>query len=68
MPLFRRSKCGCIENTATSNYWSNEWSETPQLCLECDPEIGRWHDRFPKEKVETDDPRLMVNSDWFKGD
>lgn len=54
MPLFICSKCGCIENTALSLYWVRSFSdkETPPLCSECDPEIGKWHNRFPKQKYE----------------
>lgn len=46
MPLFICKKCGCIENTATSCYWSlstaKKWSEEllpfkgeNHLCSEC---------------------------------
>lgn len=45
MPIFRCSKCGRIENTALSNYWTR--SGEP-LCSECDPEIGKWHGVFNK--------------------
>lgn len=55
MPLFLCTKCGCIENTATSRYWTRRYgdddletgSDDP-LCSECDPKIGKWHGRFPK--------------------
>ena len=46
MPVFICENCGCIENTAVSNYWSR--GSGPALCSECDPEIGKWHGRFPK--------------------
>lgn len=51
MSLFVCSKCGCIENTATSNYWDFE-PIASALCSECDLRIGRWHGRFPKQTVE----------------
>lgn len=58
MPLFRCSKCGCVENTAVSNYWTRtirsikgEKEKTPPLCSECDPEIGIWHGYFPKHSA-----------------
>ena len=53
MPAFRCSKCGCVENTACSNYWhhvapmDDEEKQEP-LCSQCDPEIGKWHGEFPK--------------------
>lgn len=49
MGLFMCSKCHCVENTALSNWW--EQGDFP-LCSECDPEINKWHNRFPKEKVD----------------
>ena len=42
MPVFICQKCGAIENTATSSYWTNE----KHICSEC--ETGRWHERFKK--------------------
>lgn len=49
MPLFACSKCGCVENTALGNYWRAASRGEPVLCSECDPAIGHWHGRFPKE-------------------
>jgi len=61
MSLFRCEQCGCIENTATSNYWSRKYrrgrssaekpGDTRLLCSECDPEIGKWHGRFPRQSA-----------------
>ena len=51
MPIFECSKCGCIENTACSRYWIREKTEPP-LCSECDPKIGKWHNRWPKESAK----------------
>ena len=57
MSIYRCSKCGCIENTATSNYWSrrhpsddagNSLPPLSELCSECDPHIGHWHGVFKK--------------------
>lgn len=56
MPLFKCETCGCVENTALSNYWTRniDWAQqgvtlsNPALCSECDPAIGRWHGWFPK--------------------
>ena len=57
MSIFRCGKCGCIENTATSHYWSQKYpvgdgEVAVPLCSECDPEIGKWHGRFPKEPAD----------------
>lgn len=53
MPIFRCSKCGCIENTALCHYWWEVHEEKkPPLCSECDPTIGKWHGAFEREKPE----------------
>lgn len=45
MPLFKCTKCGCIDNTAAAgSYWQDR--ENAQ-CAECF--TGKWHDLFPKE-------------------
>ena len=46
MSLFVCENCQTIENTALSSYWFKE----KKLCSGCDPEFGKWHDRFPREK------------------
>lgn len=51
MSLFQCNKCGCVENTATSMYNCREPGQPP-LCSECDPEIGKWHNCFPKESAK----------------
>ena len=47
MPLFRCEKCKTIENTALSPY---SWTSEEKLCSECDPRIGKWHNKFPKSE------------------
>lgn len=71
MPLFRCSKCNAIENTACCRYWTicmdahRAKVDPVLLCSECDPEIGKWHGRFPKQDadeagyVETEDGRHL---------
>lgn len=50
MPLFRCSKCDCVENTALGEYWGRP--EKP-LCSECSEIRGnRWHGQFPKEEYD----------------
>lgn len=66
MPIFRCDKCGCVENSATSNYWEQKHPfgggyETAKLCSECDPEIGQWHGRFPKNSAKG----LILADDGF---
>jgi len=70
MSVFRCSACGCVENTATSNYWGlrhpcdadgNTLPSLPALCSECDPAIGKWHGRFPKQSAKG----LVLASDGF---
>lgn len=50
MSIFKCSKCGVMENTAVSNYWSREKGSSP-LCSQCDPEIGKWHGVFLRKPV-----------------
>lgn len=50
MPLFRCSKCGCVENTALSNFWQAV-DKANALCSECDPAIGLWHGQFQKRSA-----------------
>lgn len=47
MPLFRCEKCGCVENTALSDYWMDHLEKKPAQCSECG--TGEWHRRFPKK-------------------
>lgn len=60
MSVFRCSGCGCMENTACSNYWSVE-DRSKALCTECDPEIGKWHGIFPKRSAKG----MVLASDGF---
>jgi len=48
MPLFECDKCGCVDNTAITNFWTALLEEKPKLCSVCDPEIGKWHRRFER--------------------
>jgi hypothetical protein len=70
MSAFRCTKCGCMENTATSNYWSQKYPSTEngeplpekqQLCSQCDPTIGKWHGIFPRQSAKG----RMLASDGF---
>ena len=64
MSLFQCEECGCMENTATSNFWTrnmdNIWPDEyigKILCSACGPdhfkdgtpsEYGRWHGKFDR--------------------
>jgi len=48
MPLFKCSQCGSMDNTALTNWAVRRADKKPALCSACDPEIGRWHDQFPR--------------------
>ena len=48
MATFRCSSCGCDDDTALCNYWSDRVRDIPPVCSACDPKIGRWHGQFPR--------------------
>jgi hypothetical protein len=48
MTTFRCGKCGCDEDTALCNYWSDRVRDTLPVCSACDPRIGKWHGQFPR--------------------
>jgi hypothetical protein len=61
MSLFRCEECGCVENTACSNY-ASAWSrEERKLCSECDPKIGKWHGMFEKRLATN----LLIGENGF---
>ena len=50
MSLFVCSKCKCIENTALCGYW---YRKGKPLCSKCDPQFGKWHGCFKREKFNS---------------
>jgi len=61
MPLFRCEDCGCVDNTALTNYWFRTVSADfrrqlktpkPARCSACDPDIGAWHGEFPQRSAD----------------
>jgi len=51
MPVFICNNCGCLENTALSQYaWQKYHKDLKPVCSECDPDIGKWHGKFEKKK------------------
>jgi hypothetical protein len=73
MPLFKCPECGCVENTAVSNYWIQKLYDQPVRCSLCDPEIRKWHGLFPRKqasgyKLGSDgflyEPELLAKGDF----
>lgn len=62
MPLYACTKCNTAENTALGGYWEQQrhahktGAKHEPLCSQCDPEIGSWHDRFPRVDASTYEP------------
>jgi hypothetical protein len=56
--IFVCDRCGCIDNTALTNYWVRRQHEGRALCSACDPTIGVWHGHFDRRQYdpETDSP------------
>lgn len=50
MSLFKCPGCGCIENTATGDYWVPVGEGTEPKCSEC--ATGKWHGLFHKQTPE----------------
>ena len=70
MSVYRCSQCGCMENTACSNYWSQRHPMTQDgekinplsiLCTQCDPEFKKWHGMFPRTSAQG----MILCSDGF---
>lgn len=57
MPLYRCTKCDVVENTACGGFWQQQMKahedgvKHEPLCSQCDPEIGEWHGKFPRQGV-----------------
>jgi len=61
MPLFKCSQCGGVDNTAMTNYAVRMCEKKSALCSVCDPDIGKWHGRFPQRQATG----LKLGSDGF---
>ena len=58
MSLYQCYECGCLENTALSNFWvrmadsEGKWrgvaSQPWMLCSACEPRIRKWHGEFDR--------------------
>lgn len=47
MPLFKCTKCDCVENTAVGQFWGQPKDEV--ICSQC--ATGKWHGLFPKKTM-----------------
>lgn len=58
MPLFKCPKCGVVENTAVSHYWSARPDDV--CCSQC--HTGAWHGHFPRiqatDEWDLEDPQI----------
>ena len=53
MSVFKCGECGCKENTAYSLAHVQMADDVDKLlCSECNPKIGKWHNRFKKRPFE----------------
>lgn len=60
MPIFKCSKCGCIDNTALADYWWRVFEEKKEpLCSEC--LTGKWHGEFEKRSAKG----MLIDRDGF---
>lgn len=56
MPLYMCSRCKCVDNTATGDYWGQQFDARQSgaafvpLCAEC--RTGQWHGAFAKRPAE----------------
>ena len=57
MSIFQCQECGCIENTASSNFNITY----AKLCSACDPKIGKWHNIFSRRSAAG----LLLGEDGF---
>jgi len=66
MPIFRCQECGCAENTALCRYWEAHHNGEKELCSECDPKIGRWHNKFDKVKFKAEGKTMhdVIVDEW----
>jgi hypothetical protein len=62
MPIFKCSKCGCIENTALCDYWWDVHKEKNPICSECS--TGKWYGKFEKQVAKD----MLVDRDGFLWD
>lgn len=71
MSLFVCDECGSVENTALSRRWLRTVTtgckvERKALCSGCNPDIGVWHDRFPREQWDGKRTIVWLDGDWIK--
>ena len=72
MGLYVCDDCGVVENTSKANYWARNMKHNDSdkfidlkgkaLCSLCDPNIKKWHGRFPRR---TEKERLRAGQTNF---
>jgi hypothetical protein len=72
MPLFNCTMCGAVENTALSNYWTDQGrldrsAPFEPLCSECDPRIGEWHGNFARKFEPVSDQSRAPGAPSYAG-
>jgi hypothetical protein len=60
MGLFKCDKCGSVEYTNHCNYFKRKEKNQPLLCSECDPDIKKWKEGFPKKNA-TEEGYMLGN-------
>ena len=67
MSTFICTKCGALENTATSEYWYFIMEGEEPICSKCS--TGEWHNRFPRKHwSEVGIDKLLKAQKLGKGD
>lgn len=67
MSLFVCQSCRTIENTALSHFWLRDLEgDGRALCSACDPDIGEWHDRFPRQTYDGTQRVQWVDGEWVR--
>ncbi len=67
MSIFECSECHVVENTACCNYHWDHMKGNPLRCSQCDPEIKKWHGRFPRRLVKDTNYETVPADGMFPG-
>ena len=64
MALFVCDECGCLDDTNTSRFWRRVLEGLSPLCSLCDPDIGKWHNRFMRYQYTGMEPVINRDEEW----
>lgn len=68
MSLFVCQECRTIENTALCSFWlRTQLTKDRALCSACDPEIRKWHNRFPRVTYNGIQTVQWIDGEWVDG-